>query len=128
MTPHPTIKECTAINMEPEDREAAERLIEKHILPKVQFKPAHKDQELAPLIQTFRREHTNFKNKIGYFLKNTIWLSAEDEKIPSHVLIRTTFPCAKLYGMLVYLFCSKRSGICEAERTSKDFKMNKTGQ
>jgi hypothetical protein len=99
MALHSMIKEHAAINMEPEDREAVERLIEKLILSKVQYKPTDRDQEIAALIQTFWTENTDFKNKLGYFSKNTGWLSAEDEKIPSHVRYQNySLPYTKMLG------------------------------
>jgi hypothetical protein len=106
---------------------AAKRLVEKLILDPLLVGHARKTQ-LAVLIDKFKDEYLDFKNKIGAFNKDNIWIMAEQENQLAYKWHQKyTLESTTVLGKLECFVLSKILGIGTAERNWKQVKKVKKG-
>ena len=106
---------------------AAKRLVEKLILDPLLVGHARKTQ-LAVLIDKFKDEYLDFKNKIGAFNKDNIWIMAEQENQLAYKWHQKyTLESTTVLGKLACFVLSKILGIGTAERNWKQVKKVKKG-
>jgi hypothetical protein len=119
--------------MEPEDREACERLLIKLFLPGYVENHPEWEQKKATMIYEFLSDLHDFQNKAGYFNKMHIWIAAisDGRSDGMHAYLwhsRYSYLFTKWLGKLGALVCAKGTGICEAERNWKENKKIRGGQ
>jgi hypothetical protein len=105
----------------------AKRLVEKLILDPLLVGHACKAQ-LAVLIDKFKDEYLDFKNKIDAFNKDNIWIMAElENQLACKWHQKYTLESTTVLGKLACFVLSKIIGIGMAERNWKQVKKVKKG-
>lgn len=129
LSPDPKVYEDARANMEPEDREACERLLIKLFLPEYVENHPEWEQKKATMIDEFLSDLHDFQNKAGYFNKMHIWIAASSDGMHAYLWhSRYSYLFTKWLGKLGALVCAKGTGICEAERNWKENKKIRGGQ
>ena len=129
LSPDPKVYEDVRANMEPEDREACERLLIKLFLPGYVENHPEWEQKKATMIDEFLSDLDDFQNKAGYFNKMHIWIAASSDGMHAYLWhSRYSYLFTEWLGKLGALVCAKGTGICEAERNWKENKKIRGGQ
>ena len=129
LSPDPKVYDDARANIEPEDREACERLLIKLFLPGYVRDVPEWEQKKATMIDEFLSDLHDFHNKAGYFNKMHIWIAAGSDDMMAYLWhSRYSYLFTKWLGKLGAIVCAKGTGICEAERNWKENKKVRGGQ
>ena len=131
LCPNPTIMEHAKDpdNLDPEDRQAVERLLDKLMLPLDIVDDNERLQKSAEILDTFYKELGDFQNKRGFFNNDKIWfIAAKPDTYSAEWHRNYSLPFTKILGKFACRVTSKICGIGEAERQWKFNKKQHKGQ
>jgi hypothetical protein len=128
LSPNPKIMEHALANRDAEDYNAAERLLDKMMLPSNQTDDWSKMVASADLLDTFLSELQDFQMKRGVFSNQKIWLIASRPDCnAAQWHAKYSLPHTKVLGKFACRVCSKMIGTGEAERNWKQMKRQSKG-
>mmetsp|Transcript_2661 Transcript_2661/g.5122 ORF Transcript_2661/g.5122 Transcript_2661/m.5122 type:complete len:288 (+) Transcript_2661:1342-2205(+) len=126
-SPNPTVQEYVINNHVQADKDAAERLIAKWLLPEGTLE-TERSRLMASLVTTLWKEWGEFCNHTGGYEKEYMWIAACDGKTPPHLWHSYFSGHTKVLQKLACRVCSKVLGIGSAERSWKKFKGNMSAE